>query len=439
MEITRPEQIESTGEATYCPEDNKIRLYCGRIPRDEYLYLRSVGYKSTPKQDCDFVATWSIRAEDAALAMLEDGDTIGDEDQSPEDRAADRAERFAAYRDKRRQEAGGFADAFENGPGAYGYQSQARADRAARKHERTRSRAVSQWDKAEYWQQRTEGVISNALYNTSAPVRRSRILRLEAEQRRVGDHPGYDRYRAHLERRLGYERQMLAAQGGTAAEADIVPGGRFGRFMVLKVNKSPATKLPVSVGIWGEHPYKKDENGEPLQCVRTVNIQRLGEDAYTPPTADDLEELAAKLAEIKAETQARNATKPKLINPTDEDAQRLQDHLNERARRRAGQYTTPPAPTQVLRMTQAQYSARSKGTYTSYGAEYLTAEGETTSSKYSPYVRDGRSLKHKLLCKVRIGPSGQHSLYAADSVIVLTDKPQKPLPEWAPLESEVAQ
>lgn len=425
MAITEPEQIESTGEATYCPEDNKIRLYCGRIPRDEYEYLRSVGYKSTPKQDCDFVATWSIRAEDAAIAMLEPGDEIGDEDQSPADRAADRAERFAAYRDKRRAEATGHADAFDAGPSAYGHQSQARADRAAARHDRTRTRALGQWDKAEYWQTRTEGVIGHAIYSTTAPVRRSRILRLESELRRAPETPAYERYRSHLERRLGYERQMLESQGGTAADAEIVPGGRFGRYLVLKVNKSPATKLPVSVGIWGEHPYKKDDNGKPLECVRTVNIQRLAESAYTPPKPEDLDELAAKLAEIKAKTQAKNATKPKLINPTDEDAQRLQDQLNEQARKRASKYSDPPKPAPVRRMTQAAYSARSKGTYSHYSAEYLCDDGSTRSDKYGS-IRRGV----KYLCKVRIGPSGLGSFYAADSVIVLTDKPQKPLPAW---------
>lgn len=52
--------------ATYCPEDNKLRLYCGRVPRDDYVALRSLGFQSTPKQDCDFVAVWTPYREDAA-------------------------------------------------------------------------------------------------------------------------------------------------------------------------------------------------------------------------------------------------------------------------------------------------------------------------------------------------------------------------------------
>ena len=45
--------------ASFCPEDNKLRLYCGRVHRDTYNHLRNNGFKATPKQDCDFVATWS--------------------------------------------------------------------------------------------------------------------------------------------------------------------------------------------------------------------------------------------------------------------------------------------------------------------------------------------------------------------------------------------
>src|SRR5205085_963543 len=107
--------------ATYSPEDNKLRLYVGRVPRDEYEALRKEGWTSTPKQDCDFVATWTPAREDRALSYLEEGEDIGDEDYSPEERAADRAERFSEYRDKRRAEAGGFADQFEAGPSVFGH------------------------------------------------------------------------------------------------------------------------------------------------------------------------------------------------------------------------------------------------------------------------------------------------------------------------------
>jgi len=48
---------ENGYSATYSPEDNKLRLYVGRVPRDEYEKLRAEGWTSTPKQNCNFVAT----------------------------------------------------------------------------------------------------------------------------------------------------------------------------------------------------------------------------------------------------------------------------------------------------------------------------------------------------------------------------------------------
>jgi hypothetical protein len=172
--------------ATYCPEDNKLRLYVGRVPREEFLKLRADGWICTPKQreagGCDFVATWTPSRRDTA-EEYSDGQIL-DEDQGPEDRAADRAERFGLYCDKRTAEATGHADRYDAGPSAHGYQSQARAERAASRHDRIGTRATDAWSKAEYWQRRTAGVISHALYKSTPGVRMGRIKTLEAELRK---------------------------------------------------------------------------------------------------------------------------------------------------------------------------------------------------------------------------------------------------------------
>jgi hypothetical protein len=172
-----------TGSATYCPEDNKLRLYVGRVPRPEYDALRSEGWTATPKQSCQFVAHWTPERRDTALAYS-DG-IIEDEDQSPAERAADRAERFAEYRDKRTDEATGHADRYDAGPAAHGFQSQARADRSAARHDRIAGRACDAWSKAEYWTRRTGGVISHALHVSTPAVRMGRIKILEAEIRKA--------------------------------------------------------------------------------------------------------------------------------------------------------------------------------------------------------------------------------------------------------------
>lgn len=169
--------------ATYSPEDNKLRLYVGRVPRPEYDRLHAAGWVSTPKQDCDFAAVWTPSRRATAASYCEDGQ-IEDEDQGPADRAADRAERFAGYREKRTNEATGHADTYDSQPSAHGFQNYGRAVRAADRHDRHAGRAVDAWSKAEYWQSRTAGVISHALHLSSPSVRMGRIKTLEAEQRK---------------------------------------------------------------------------------------------------------------------------------------------------------------------------------------------------------------------------------------------------------------
>lgn len=479
--------MNETGTATYCPEDNKLRLYVGRVPRDEYEKLRAMGWKSTPKQDCDFVATWSPEREDAALGYLDDGDDIGDEDQSPEDRAADRAERFAGYREKRRSEAHGFADAYDDGPDAYGSQNAARAERQAAKRDRIGSRACSQWSKAEYWQTRTVGVISHALHKSSAPVRRGRVLRLEAEQRKHesactpdpdqkpimqdgrdgkrelhywvhnGSRGGWwcaastieaaktdpirKRWSDHYNLRLSYERQMLEAEGGTAGNVEMQPGGTFGGYLIVKVNKSNTTGAVVSVNVHSPSTGKYDyrQRGD----TQLINIQRFGESAYKPPTPESLAQLAEITGKAKAKAKTRNAGKPKLINPTSEDAERLQAELNRIAYAKiqsAYKHTCgEPKPTPVLYMTQKQYSTRSKGTYSRFETQNLHAGAVLDDGQY------WRSPNGPIVCKIRTGPRGQYTIkdYGtmrsvwhtdAASIVVITDKPQKPLPDWSKVE-----
>lgn len=524
--------------ATYSPEDNKLRIYPEgeRIDKtltaEEYQSFKAAGYKWAGKQECFVAPRWTPTAEDWALKLCGE---IDDEDYSPEERAADRAERFEGYRGKRATEATGRADAFDAGPQAFGHQNRARAERQAARHDRHRVGAVSQWSKAEYWQQRTAGVIRHALHKSSPAVRRGRILTIEANQRKFlkdvaeaqerydawrevinmpgadellpleGDnaewnaaqrkayqlanvgswwhtaHPtseeanakqrelrqtfagfsAYDfltktdylgapfqrltpkqvaelyvarvknpaeqkswiRWREHYELRLTYERAMLDAEGGTAAAVDMEPGGWIrvtrrhwqmkmsqGQFLqIQKVNKSPVTGRVVSVQVQGPTYCDYDKHGNAYgpdnprpMVLHSINIERSGEDAYRAPTDEEREAFKAS---------KKSAPKgPTLLNPTDEDAERLQAIWN------AARLNQSPA--KVERMTQAQYTRRSK--YDTHGARSIGADGKQRSD--TPTAFKVRSVWR---------------MYGPDSVIVLTDKPQKPLPlDWDKIEGK---
>jgi len=518
------------GEATYCPEDNKLRLYVGRVPREEFLKLRADGWAACPKQreagGGDFSATWTPSRRDTAL---EYAGFIGDEDKGPAERAADRAERFSGYRDKRTVEACGHADRYDTGPAAHGFQSQARAERAAARHDRIADRAGDAWDKAEYWTSRTAGVIGHALYKSTPGVRMGRIKTIEAELRKLragqaeyaakwhgmkkieamtdaaaqteaarrfcgcaniyGDYmhprpqnvteyfrenktslyslltmaesergesitgaeacafffsdntePATDTdWTRHLELRLAYENQMLAAAGGMLEQCEVLPGGKLGGKLIIKVSKSSVTKRATSCDVLGPKVsgwhYKAANIPGTEYAAHKFDLERIAPGAYTPPTPESLAELEAFNAGRKA--AAPKSTKAPLINPTDADAERLQAVWNERAKARLQesifrQYGNGKnwveyieksfKPSTVCRITQAVYSANSKGTYGRAEIENIGAGG----------IRQGKSYnaaKIAAVCQMRTTwGDGEASGSPAPRVIILTDKPQKPLP-----------
>jgi hypothetical protein len=502
-------------QATYSPEDNKLRLYVGRVPRDEYEKLRAEGWTSTPKQNCDFVATWTPQRRNTALEYAE---IIEDEDMGPEERAADRAERFGEYRDKRTSEATGHADRYDAGPSAHGFQSAARAERAAARHDRIGNHACDAWSKAEYWQRRTAGVIDHALHKSSPAVRMGRIKELEAlirkhesevEERRtrfhnwqkiaaitepekqtalaikysgIGlwwseyKHPRKDKksslwslltdeqdpitgaeaaafylsdhsepkaddaWSLHYRLRLAYENQMLESQGGRAAFVEMVPGGRIGGKLIMKVNKSNATGRVVSVNLKvpkvgpGWHYKISNVTGTDYALLQ-MDTERLPTDAYRPPTAEDLAELEMTKEVTKAAAPKKDPCP--LVNPTDADAERLQALWNERAKVRydaqeGRKYMKEHQPSTVCKITQAVYSAASKGSYARAETRQVCRDGELVSQSSNMYSSERAERAKRIgppVCSVRITSSDSDQWPYVKRVIILTDKPQKPLPK----------
>lgn len=524
---------EFIGAATYSPEDNKLRLYIGRVPRDEFLKLRADGWTALHKQreagQGDFAATWTPSRRDTALAYA---GIIEDEDAGPAERAADRAERFSGYREKRTIEAGGIADKYDAGPSVHGYQSQARAERAAARHDRQADRAGDAWNKAEYWQRRTAGVISHALYKSEPGVRMGRIKTIEAELRRdektsaecaerfetwrkiaamtdaekqtalaerfAGIECDFQKYKhprtgkegslwdfiredaadritgaeaaalymekhrdpllpefqetsladwiVHHKLRLAYENQMLAAAGGMLEQFEVLPGGKLGGKLIVKVSKSSATKRATSCDILGPKvsgwTYKAANIPGTEFAAYKFDLERIAPGMYSPPTPESLAELAAFNASRKA--NAPKVEKAPLINPTDADAERLQALWNERAlaeHEARNTYNSPAAraahsaqftASAVCRTTQAVYSANSKGSYAKAETRGLCAGGKLELPEWNMYSKE-REAKIKAMgpavCIIR-----KCSGDKAERVIVLTDKPQKPLPAalWEP-------
>jgi len=149
---------------------------------------------------------------------------------------------------------------------------------------------------------------------------------------------------------------------------------------------------------------------------------------------------AAKKA--KAEAKKLLPPDPELINPTDADAERLQALWNAKASAGLTGYNLENfKPSQVVRITQAQYSAHSKGTYANAGTKGLCAEGvpfRAYSGLYAEKRTAALAKQGPVLCKVR--RANRLKFYSPERVVILTDKPQKPLPAsvWLPYVAPVA-
>jgi len=216
----------------------------------------------------------------------------------------------------------------------------------------------------------------------------------------------------HYELRLAYERQMLEAQGGRLEQFEVLPGGKLGGKLIIKVSKSTVTGRATSADVLGPKvtgwTYRATNIPGTDYAAHKFDLERLAPDAYTPPTPESLAELAAFNKARKANAPKKDACP--LINPTDEDAGRLQAIWNAARSQKWGDAEKP-----VTRITQAQYSANSGGSYSAAETKWIAAGGLEPRSHY------GRHLE-PAICKVR---------FLGRSVIILTDKPQKKLPAEA--------
>ena len=241
-------------------------------------------------------------------------------------------------------------------------------------------------------------------------------------------------YTRHLKLRLAYEWQMLEAQGGRESLTEMERGGTLGGKVIAKVNKSPKTGRVVSVAVIGPSTGERwtygatNEPGTPF-ALYSIDTERLAPGAYAPPT----DESRAKLAEFDAAKKAAAAKTPKapaLVNPTLEDAERLQALINAeylatwtRQHGTASSYYTPKDPGTVCQVTQAVYSANSGGSYSKAETRRLCAMGAFDDGYRSS--ANSRARAHRIgpvVCKIRT------TGFEPVRVVHITDKPAKPLP-----------
>ena len=283
--------------ATYCIGDNKIRLYpSARLDSETYARVKAAGYCWAPKQELFVAPRWTPAAEGIAIELAGD---IDDEDMTPAERAASRAERFETYQGKRAAEAhhareavAAISDGIPMGqPILVGHHSQHRAERDAERIESGMRRTVKLWETSVYWKSRAAGAIAHARYVELPAVRARRIKKLEAEKRsherdlaksekfaalwRNLDNPDSIK-RASGEPTTFEERIMFAARAGAGCRWDLDS----------RLEKGEITHLEAQAQVIAAHEASMASDRRWISHLENRLVYEramLEESGYTPP------------------------------------------------------------------------------------------------------------------------------------------------------------
>jgi phospholipid N-methyltransferase len=298
--------------ATYSPEDNKLRMYPAfRLPKEDYERIRNAGFIGAPKQEIFVAPKWTPQREDLLIEWcgeIGDEDTsLVDRAEERAERFEEYSEKRLQDAHQAKENVKAITDNIPFGqPILIGHHSEKRARKDAERIENGMRKAVKMWETSKYWTDRAASALSHAKYLERPDVRARRIKKIEAEKRaliasytpknpdqtilqtpwlcpvcneyRCEEHPEAkeeiphvwcgqarggswvavknlernkkwsDRWLAHYENRLAYEKAMLGEQG---------------RLDLIEKKKRPA-QLPLlnyraPKGITIENMYHKGE------------------------------------------------------------------------------------------------------------------------------------------------------------------------------------
>jgi hypothetical protein len=176
-------------QATYSPEDNKLRLYpSARLDAETFEKVKAAGFKWAPKQELFVAPKWTPAREDLAIELAGE---IEPEEMTLAERAQAKAARLDALADKRARESSAFSRAahelserFVMGqPILIGHHSERRARKDKERMDSAMDKAVKASRASDFWLYRAEGVERHANRKNDPRVRARRIKTLLAELR----------------------------------------------------------------------------------------------------------------------------------------------------------------------------------------------------------------------------------------------------------------
>ena len=478
-----------TIEATYSAEDNKLRLYASeRLDPELYAVVKEAGFKWAPRQELFVAPKWTPGREDLCIELAGE---ITAEQTTIVERAEAKADRLDTLAVKRAQDSNSFfnaasaiAERFAGGqPILVGHHSERKARRDQEKMNAAMAKAVKAQDAVSYWHYKAEGVERHANMKGNAQVRARRIKKLLAELR--------DRQRAinHAQICLKLWHKIDAMEdaeekanatlhyvGGSISTGSCAPYMR-GESLWSQLEKGAITGDEVIQRCVDFHDYQASnpytlrwinhilnrlafercELGDVARytgALTAVILQAFAREhgAHKPKATQDGEkwtiqstvDLPAHIANGKTSTlypeawaelmhasgyevptpkPRRRSTKTQvpLINPSKEEAEKLQAIWNAKALEKHNGVTLGGVtPSDIRAMSQAKFSANSKGSYSAFSTIELDLNGNKVWSSYK-----GKTAEP--VCRIRTG-SGGGSIYSPASIIVIEDKPSRPLP-----------
>ncbi len=180
-----------TIDATYSPEDNKLRLYSvHRLDDEVYARAKKAGFRCAPKQDLFVAPSWTPSREDLCIELA--GEVTAEQTTLVE-RAENKADRLDNLAIKRAGQSNAFYTAaqnlsrrFEAGqPILRGHHSERSARRDKDKMDSAMRKSIDALNAVSYWNRRAEGVEHHANRKANPGVRERRIKVLLKDLRDV--------------------------------------------------------------------------------------------------------------------------------------------------------------------------------------------------------------------------------------------------------------
>ncbi|MEJ8476919.1 DUF3560 domain-containing protein [Roseibium algae] len=176
-------------DATYSPEDNKLRLYASsRLDAETYARVKELGFKWAPKQELFVAPKWTPKREDLCIELAgeiePEGTTLAERAEAKAARLDDLAQKRAQQSNAFLRAADDLSQAFHMGqPILVGHHSERKARKTQEQMHGNMDKAVKASKAVQHWQWKATGVERHANRKNSDRTRANRIKTLLVELR----------------------------------------------------------------------------------------------------------------------------------------------------------------------------------------------------------------------------------------------------------------